>query len=64
MSDWISVYDRLPVGMNGNYTTYRPSAPSEARVTSTWYDSWHNGWSGKHRVTHWMPLPPPPKSVE
>ncbi len=61
MSDWIRVDDRLPVGMNGNYTTYRPNAPIEASVTSTWYDSWHNGWSGKYRVTHWMPLPPPPE---
>jgi hypothetical protein len=61
MSKWIS--DRLPL-CTGNYQTYRPSAPSGSRVGSLWFDSWHNGWSGKYKVTDWMPLPAPPKSVK
>lgn len=61
---WISVEDRLPLGCSRNYLTYRPSAPIESRVSSTWYDPNYNGWSGKYSVTHWMPLPAPPSKVK
>lgn len=60
MFDWISVKDREPTGVSRNYLTFRPSAPLESRVSSTWFDPRHNGWSGNHKVTYWMELPPEP----
>ena len=62
-NQWISVDDRLPPGCSGNYLTYRPSSPADSRVSSTWYDPNHNGWSGKYTVTHWMPLTAPPRKL-
>lgn len=62
MSEWISVKDTLPMScLSQDYMAYRPNAPVESKVSTLWYDPVHNGWSGKYKVTHWMPLPAPPK---
>ncbi len=45
---------------DGNWLTYRPDAPADSQVATIWYDSKHNGWSGKHRVAAWMKRPNPP----
>ena len=53
---WISVEERLPES-DGFYLTYR-----EDDVRVTWYGSgglWRHIWNND--VTHWMPLPEPPK---
>ena len=59
---WISVTDRFPqdddyvlVWVNG---TYRDMAYRDEGV---WYDEEHNHLKN---ITHWMPLPEPPKEDE
>ena len=59
---WISVKDRLPE--NGQYAVLfdekeRYMGMGEFRGTF-WYDSNHQK-CGLDEVTHWMPLPEPPK---
>ena len=54
MSDWISVKERLPEP----WTQVIGILPDGGfRVTWTYYDGswWDSG------ITHWMPLPDPPK---
>ena len=69
-SKWISVKDRLP---NEEYDwvlaqiTLKPSCiygvPVVAELRADgWYDAYDNMIDGKYeKVTHWMPLPQPPK---
>ena len=61
VGEWISVKDRLPekntqvlVFSRGWYVVcwYAP-----LNIAATWYDG-DTRWTG---VTHWMPLPDPPK---
>lgn len=55
MSKWISVDERLP-DCDGSYIV----ATSKGAVcTAHWWTKGHR-WSGRLRVTHWMPLPKPP----
>ncbi len=61
MNKWISFLTPPSGGLSQSYITYRPNAPITSRVTSIWYDPLYNGWSGKYKVTYWMPLPEPPK---
>lgn len=65
MDEWISVEDRLPESVRGiDVLVYRPFAhempANDANVTIKRY-SISLGFSGCHKVTHWMPLPEPPK---
>lgn len=86
MSEWISVYDRLPEE-NGDYLTARTSKWRDVLIDvlsfakdlhktgyvdfedyeyigkAGWYDydsDW--GYYDLDSVTHWMPLPEPPKA--
>ena len=69
---WISVEERLPSGANGmdfcvNVVVYT----QDKQVTTGWCNgeiwyllNWDNDFISKHPseyVTHWMPLPEPPK---
>ena len=59
MSEWISVKDRLPED-NQRAIVYRPEM-SESDVGAV---SVQFGWNCKRKktdITHWMPLPEPPK---
>lgn len=62
MNNWISVKDRLPKE-NDRVLTYSPNMASSdiGGISIQW------GWCCKTKVndiTHWMPLPEPPKEVE
>ena len=68
MAEWVSVADRLP----------EPETEVLARcrykdawhilacyVSKRWYDQWYTIVAGQWvKVTHWMPLPEPPKEGE
>ena len=62
---WIPVAERLPeedqvvlcVRRNGNYWV-----ASWTYIDWMWYDE--NEWHKEAEVTHWMPLPEPPKEAE
>ena len=76
---WISVKDRLPEE-SGNYIVCCDDSScsygegiwysSDVVVVSEYYEGswiWYEGgteWSLENIVTHWMPLPEPPKEVE
>ena len=66
MSEWISVEDRLPdeIGQYFAYATYDGMSVMEWRTPELnddlqWWDGYGNPTSTT--VTHWMPLPGPPK---
>ena len=72
MSDWISVKDRLPEGANGNViseTVIAYTVEDDAVVGWNHNNIWYlilpeNDYVTEHEndyVTHWMPLPEPPK---
>ena len=58
-SGWISVEERLPTWEDGKVMIYTPYGISIAQKTTT------NHWKGDNAIpkliTHWMPLPEPPK---
>lgn len=75
MSEWISVKERLP-GKDGWYLVYAPGYWGNSKIYGldglaysnfkhNYKDHWGiergtgRGWPGI--VTHWMPLPEPPK---
>ncbi len=62
MSEWISVKDRLPRS-DGQYIVCNSGFVIPARYTT--YELGKRAWFGRfselHKVTHWMPLPEPPK---
>lgn len=72
---WISVKDRLPEE-KGTYLVYAPtysggSSSGLDNVRGVMFARWKNHWSievGYHKrpgcVTHWMPLPQPPKEAD
>ncbi|WP_462250475.1 DUF551 domain-containing protein [Ekhidna sp.] len=53
---WISVKDRMP-SEPGRYWVFR------AKCRKMHYRVWNgSGWAYDHKeITHWMPLPEPPK---
>lgn len=63
---WISVKDRLPA-YNRTVLTYSPDMAQTMLVDeyAGYYgeddDEWYEGWVHRKGVTHWMPLPEPPK---
>jgi len=56
---WISVEDELPRW--GYVIAFRPDAPKGNEVATVQYNPHHLGFYGNFEVTHWMPLPKPPK---
>lgn len=70
---WIPVTERLPM-YNVDVLVYRPAMAMKVLVSSYegYYgeddNEWHEGWvrygkglGGNSVITHWMPLPTPPK---
>ena len=67
---WISVEDRLPIE-NGKYLVIREYSAWERSLRdisiefySTEFEGWFFDGTKLLGVTHWMPLPEPPKGVE
>lgn len=70
---WISVKDRLPE-KSGAYLVYAPSAdPENPLIVSAWFEldedgkgnmkGWQIVGPWAEAITHWMPLPVPPKEA-
>ena len=63
MSEWISVKEQLPTSSTTVLIAHKGG------VSFGWFNGmyWERGASTAHRmiktVTHWMPLPEPPKEV-
>ena len=57
---WISVDDRIPTWQDGAVLVFTKYGFSICERTTS------NRWQGKHAnwITHWMPLPEPPKKKE
>jgi hypothetical protein len=64
---WISVKERLPESgtralvMRFDFVTKTPF------YDLLWFDNgywWNRNFTGDYAVTHWMPLPEPPKEAE
>lgn len=67
---WISVKDQLPK-VEGDYLTFYPDKYGNSMVCIRSWLHWANGFSWYYswnercdevEVTHWMPLPKPPKT--
>ena len=62
VDEWISVKDRLPETVDNVIV-----CNENGRVYSAWYyygDNWLYAFTAEtvaHKITHWMPLPEPPK---
>ncbi len=59
VQEWISVKDRLPEE-NGIYLTLNKKRQYEFHIFKTGKRMWQGIWE-EDGVTHWMPLPQPPK---
>jgi Protein of unknown function (DUF551) len=68
---WVACSERVPTERGEYLACFRTTQDGQARVAIDW---WYQGWtletpSGggdrplayKYTVTHWMPLPSPPK---
>ena len=70
MPMWIDVNERLP-DKEGDYLVYIVSCFSEPRMETMYLAKYANGfnwaahvigyWVAENTITHWMPLPEPPK---
>ena len=75
VQEWISVEDRLPktdgiyivcdCRLNGNpwiHTAgFRKASSSWCELHGVYYDDGYGRYSEQDKITHWMPLPNPPK---
>lgn len=61
MAEWISVKDRLPEHSNTVLCVTKNGRPFVCKYDHAWK---HWAVSGSVKVTHWMPLPEPPKDGE
>lgn len=57
--EWISVDDRLPTWEDGKVLIYTTHGISIAQRTTS--ERWQGGLAKPKWITHWMPLPEPPK---
>ena len=65
MNEWIPVTERLPE-QGKRYLVVRYDYVTETPfVDILWHDAhdlwWNRLYNGQYNVTHWMPLPEPPK---
>ena len=61
VQQWISVKDRLPE-QDGEYIVMIANFEyATALCYRTKFNEWDDGMSNYYNVTHWMPLPQPPK---
>jgi hypothetical protein len=58
MKDWISVEDRLPDNPNEVLVFYQYNDSAAGQWVTEYVDS---SWLTQLPITHWMPLPGPPK---
>ena len=67
--EWIPVIDRLPEKFGEHIVMIKGAC----EATTLWFDCWNEYWyqpeieggdGSRYEVTHWMPLPKPPKEVE
>ena len=61
MNEWINVKDRLP-DKTGCYLVFYSRGKS-IDVSLFKNEKWCEEW-GNHIITHWMPLPKPPKESD
>lgn len=61
MSEWIRLEDKKPDHMT-EYLTYRPDATFDKTKIQTYKNG--RGFNGVEAVTHWQPLPAPPKQKD
>ena len=63
--EWISVEDRLPNKLDSCLVFYNANLTKSHIRTATYLGDEHFSTSGiqdyKYNITHWMPLPEPPK---
>lgn len=57
---WISVEERLPPAYESVITANKNGDVRWNFLLNTKHNTWFNGY----HITHWMPLPAPPKEVE
>ena len=57
--EWISVEDRLPTWEDGKVLIYTTHGISIAQRTTS--ERWQGDLAKPKWITHWMPLPEPPK---
>ena len=57
--EWISVEDRLPTWKDGKVLIYTTHGISIAQRTTS--ERWKGDCAIPKLITHWMPLPEPPK---
>ena len=58
---WISVEERLPPA-EGLYLVAVKNDHNRRYSKTAWFHA-NGGWFSKQSVTHWMPLPEPPREV-
>ena len=73
MSEWISVEDRLP-NKEGDYLVFIVDNLGEARMevmklfkwatSFNWSEHMNSWWKEYNHITHWQPLPKPPKEED
>jgi len=61
--DWISVKDRSPENPNEQFLAYRKHGEFLVLIYDSDSDEWlhPSNCQPYPRITHWMPLPKPPK---
>lgn len=64
---WISVEERKPASSDNPILIYKAVNDRNNNIGTAWYSSFH-GWiptngTKIYGVTHWMPLPQPPKEA-
>lgn len=70
MGEWISVKERLPdcgkeKSEDLGWLVFRPTAKTKKVMTMYVHpDWWHTDNGSSQEITHWQPLPTPPKGAD